>query len=91
MDSGQAVELGQQAFMNALLIAAPILVVAILAGLLVGMLQAMTQIQDHTLSYIPKLAAILIVVCICLPWIFEKLTEYSTQLFTSIPQIIFGG
>ena len=91
MDSGQAVELVQQAFMNALLIAAPILVVAILAGLLVGMLQAMTQIQDHTLSYIPKLAAILIVVCICLPWIFEKLTEYSTQLFTSIPQIIFGG
>ena len=91
MDSGQAVELGQQAFMNALLIAAPILVVAILAGLLVGMLQAMTQIQDHTLSYIPKLAAILIVVCICLPWFFEKLTEYSTQLFTSIPQIIFGG
>lgn len=91
MDSGQAVELGQQAFMNALLIAAPILVVAILAGLLVGMLQAMTQIQDHTLSYIPKLAAILIVVCICLPWIFEKLTEYSTQLFTSIPQIISGG
>lgn len=91
MDSGQAVELGQQAFMNALLIAAPILVVAILAGLLVGMLQAMTQIQDHTLSYIPKLAVILIVVCICLPWIFEKLTEYSTQLFTSIPQIISGG
>jgi flagellar biosynthetic protein FliQ len=51
----------------------------------------MTQIQDHTLSYIPKLTAILIVMCICLPWIFEKLTEYSTQLFTSIPQIIFGG
>jgi flagellar biosynthetic protein FliQ len=91
MQSEQAVELGQQAFMHALLIAAPILVIAILVGLLVGMLQAMTQIQDHTLSYIPKLTAILIVMCICLPWIFEKLTEYSTQLFTSIPQMIFGG
>jgi len=91
MQSEQAVEIGHQALMQALMIAAPLLVIAVLIGLLVGTLQAMTQIQDHTLSYIPKLATILITLCICLPWILERLVEYSTQLITNIPQVLSGG
>ena len=91
MQHDQTVEFGQQALLTTLTIVAPILIVAILAGLLIGVIQAMTQVQDQTISYIPKLICILVALCYSLPWMFEQLSSFTGSLFQSIPTIISGG
>lgn len=91
MQHDQAIELGQQALITTLTLIAPILIVAILLGLLIGVLQAMTQVQDQTISYIPKLICILLALCYSLPWMFEQLSSFTSNVFQSVPTIISGG
>ena len=91
MQHDQTIDLGQQALMTTLTLIAPILIVAILLGLLIGVLQAMTQVQDQTISYIPKLVCILLALCYSLPWMFEQLSSFTGNVFQSIPTIISGG
>ncbi len=91
MQHDQTIELGQQALMTTLTLIAPILIVAILLGLLIGVLQAMTQVQDQSISYIPKLVCILFALCYSLPWMFEQLSSFTGNVFQSIPTIISGG
>ena len=91
MQHDQTIDLGQQALMTTLTLIAPILIVAILLGLLIGVLQAMTQVQDQTISYIPKLVCILVALCYSLPWMFEQLSSFTGNVFQSIPTIISGG
>ena len=91
MQHDQAIEFGQQALLTTLTLAAPILIVAILTGLLIGVFQAMTQVQDQTISYIPKLICILVALCYSLPWMSEQLSSFTGGLFQSIPTIISGG
>ena len=91
MQHDQAIELGQQALITTLTLIAPILIVAILLGLLIGVLQAMTQVQDQTISYIPKLICILLALCYSLPWMFEQLLSFTGNVFQSVPTIISGG
>ena len=88
MESYQAAELVQQAIWQLLLLASPVLVTGLVVGILIGIIQSFTQIQDHTLGFVPKLIAILIVICVCLPWLFEKMADYSSQAFKDIPQNI---
>ena len=56
-----------------------------------GLLQAVTQIQEPSLSFVARVAAMLAALSFCLPWIFEQLVEYSRTLISSIPQMIVGG
>ncbi len=91
MQQDQTIELGQQALMTTLTLVAPILIVAILIGLLVGVIQAMTQVQDQSISYVPRLACILIALCYSLPWMLEHLSSFTGNLFQNIPTIISGG
>ena len=91
MQHDLAIELGQQALITTLTLIAPILIVAILLGLLIGVLQAMTQVQDQTISYIPKLICILLALCYSLPWMFEQLSSFTGNVFQSVPTIISGG
>ena len=91
MQHDQAIELGQQALITTLTLIAPILIVAILLGLLIGVLQAMTQVQDQTISYIPKLICILLALCYSLPWMFEQLSSFTGNVFQSVPTILSGG
>ncbi|MEO2023953.1 MAG: flagellar biosynthetic protein FliQ, partial [Pirellulaceae bacterium] len=71
MNEEAVLELGQQAMITAITIAAPVLIVGAAVGLLVGIFQALTQIQDHTLSFVPKILAMLLVLTICLPWFID--------------------
>ena len=87
----QASEFVQQAIWQVLLLAAPILITSLVVGLLIGLFQSVKQIQDHTLAFVPKLLAILVVVVICLPWLFEKMSDYSRQLYQEVPQNISAG
>lgn len=74
--------------MTALLIAAPMLVVALAVGLAVSIIQAVTQIQEQTLSFVPKLVAVGATFIIALPWIIQIMVKYTTELFRSIPGMV---
>jgi len=80
--------LGQQALELTLLVSAPMLLSALAVGLLVSVFQAATQINEMTLSFIPKLIAIFIALVVAGPWIVTLLTDYMRRLFTSIPGMI---
>lgn len=85
MTVDQAVELGRAAVMMGLLIGAPVLLTAIVVGLVVSIMQAVTQIQDQTLSFVPKIIAMFLAVLYLLPWILHHLMEYSKTLYQNIP------
>lgn len=70
------------------LIAAPLLLIALVAGLVIGMLQAATQINEATLSFIPKLLLLVLTLFVAGPWILRVLTDFTRDLYTSIPTVI---
>lgn len=80
--------LGRQAVEVALLLSAPLLVAALVIGLLVSIFQAATQINEATLSFIPKLVGTFLVLILAGPWMLQLFVEYIRQLFEKIPQLI---
>jgi flagellar biosynthetic protein FliQ len=80
--------LGQGALEMTLLVSAPLLLAALIVGLIVSVFQAATQINEMTLSFIPKLVAIFAAMLISGPWIITMLTDYMRRLFGSIPTLI---
>jgi flagellar biosynthetic protein FliQ len=82
------VNLATQAMSLALKIAGPLLLVALAVGLLVSVFQAVTQIQEQSLSLIPKIAAVAVVIVVLGPWMLGQLVSYTTALFTSIPTMV---
>jgi flagellar biosynthesis protein FliQ len=91
MDAQEAINLTQQAMLTALLVSAPILLVGVVVGLLIGLGQALTQVQDQTVAFVPKIVAMVGILIVCLPWLVQRMVEYSTFLFTNIPNTIAGG
>ena len=88
MTPESVLNLAQQALQVTLLLAAPPLLAALLTGLLVSVFQAATQINEMTLSFIPKLLAIFIVLVLFGPWMLSVLLDYIRELFTGIPGLI---
>lgn len=82
------VDLARNAIMLAAILAGPMLVVALVVGLLVSVFQAVTQIQEQTLSFLPKLAAVAAVFLLALPWMLQLLVKYTTELFRSLPSLV---
>jgi flagellar biosynthesis protein FliQ len=82
------VTIGRQALEVTLMLAAPLLLTALAVGLLVGIFQAATQINEMTLSFIPKLLAMAAVLAITGPWMLRTLVEYTRGLIQSIPGMI---
>ena len=82
------VTIGQQALMVMLLLAAPLLLTSLVVGLFVSVLQAATQINEMTLSFIPKLVAISVTLAIAGPWMLKTLVGYTRELIISIPGLI---
>ncbi len=80
--------LGRQAVEVALLLSAPLLVTALVIGLLVSIFQAATQINEATLSFIPKLVGTFLVLILAGPWMLQLIVDYIRQLFERIPQLI---
>jgi flagellar biosynthetic protein FliQ len=81
-----AIDLSREALVIATLIAAPALVAGTVVGLVIGMLQALTQIQEQTVAFVPKLLAMIIAVGLSLPWVLTRLIEYSEHLISNIPR-----
>jgi len=88
MSHALVVDLARNAVMLALLISAPMLIVALLVGLTVSILQAVTQIQEQTLAFVPKLVGVSAVFLLALPWVLQLLVKYTTELFRSLPSLI---
>ncbi len=80
--------IGSRALEITLLLAAPLLLVALLTGLVVGAFQAATQINESTLSFIPKVLAVAATLVITGPWMLKVLVSYTRELFDSIPGLI---
>ena len=80
--------IGQHALEMLLLVAAPMLLSALVVGLVVSVLQAATQINEMTLSFIPKLIALVATLVIAGPWILSIMVDYIRRLFESIPSVI---
>jgi flagellar biosynthetic protein FliQ len=85
MDVATAVDLARDATFLTLLLSAPVMLAAIFVGLFVSILQALTQIQEQTISFVPKILAMLLVMLYILPWGIDRLAEYSTNLIRNIP------
>jgi flagellar biosynthetic protein FliQ len=85
MDTSMVVELGRQALWMTVLISAPLLGVALLVGLVIGILQAATSINEATLSFIPKVAALAVTLAIVGGWQINMLVEYTRSVFMRIP------
>jgi len=88
MNQDTVVNLATQAMSLALKIAGPLLLVALVVGLLVSVFQAVTQIQEQSLSLIPKIAAVAVVVVLLGPWMLGQLVSYTTALYTAIPTMV---
>lgn len=88
MTPESVVQIGQQALQVIVLLAAPMLLSALLVGLFIGMLQAATQINEMTLSFIPKLIVLVAALWIGGPWMLELITTYATRLISDIPLMI---
>jgi flagellar biosynthetic protein FliQ len=80
--------MGQEAMRVALLMAAPMLLVALISGLIISVLQAATQINEQTLSFIPKILAVAATAVIAGPWMLNLMLDYIRTLFSNLPYII---
>ncbi len=80
--------LGQQALTLTVMIAAPMLLSALAVGLFIGMIQAATQINEMTLSFIPKLLVLALAIAIGGPWMMRTMLSFTRQLYHSIPALI---
>ncbi len=88
MDSQQAFHLGQQGLYMLLLVSAPILIAVLVVGLVVSVFQAATQINEATLSFVPKVVAAVAVLAIAGPWMLTMLVEYIQRTLLAIPTVI---
>ena len=87
MTPEDVIHLGQQAMTLAVLLAAPLLLSALAAGLVIGMFQAATQIQDMTLSFIPKLLVFVVALALAGPWMLRLVMDFTLSIFQSIPTL----
>ena len=88
MSPGTVMEIGRQAIEVTLLISAPMLIAALVVGLIVSIFQAATQINESTLQFVPKLVVMFLVLLLVGPWMIQYLMDYIQRLFESIPQLI---
>ncbi|MCX7271679.1 MAG: flagellar biosynthesis protein FliQ [Burkholderiales bacterium] len=91
MSPEYVVNVSRQALEMMLIVSAPVLLVALGVGLLVSLVQAVTQINEATLSFLPKLLAVGLTLVLVGPWMVSMLTEYISRTLTGLPAAISGG
>ena len=85
MNAGEAMDLMRQAVRLMLILGSPVLLIALTVGVVVSLLQAVTQVQDYTLSFVPKMAAVMLAVLALGPWMLHRLVEFSQTMFAGLP------
>lgn len=79
---------GRQAIELCLMLTLPMLLVGLSVGVMLSIIQAATQIQEQTLTFIPKIVSMFIALLVALPWMIEKITAYTTNIFINIPNYV---
>lgn len=87
MGDAVVVDLARRAMLMALLLGAPMLAAALVLGLVVSVLQAVTQIQEQTLAFVPKFIGVAVVFLLGLPWLLQTAVRYTSEIFRAIPGI----
>jgi len=91
MTPDMVIDLGREALTTTVLLSAPLLLAALLTGLVVGLFQAATQINEQTLSFIPKLLSMVIVLIATGPWLLQTILDFTSELIVeTVPRIIGG-
>ena len=90
MDADLVISLAIAAMELALKVALPLLLVGLVVGLVVSVFQAVTQIQEQTLAFIPKVVGMAVVIVVGGPWMLGQLIAYTQQLYTAIPSLVGG-
>lgn len=85
MEFNEALELGRNAFWMAMSTSAPILLIGLAVGLLIALFQAVTQLQEQTLTFVPKIAAMVVAASIFIAWISDRMVAFTQQMFTTLP------
>ena len=88
MEIGTVTAIFRSAVLQILIMAAPVLLIGMGVGLIVSVIQATTSIQEQTLTFIPKIAAILIALFVFGPWMFSTLTQFTIRLLRTIPEMV---
>ncbi|HCH00242.1 MAG: EscS/YscS/HrcS family type III secretion system export apparatus protein [Candidatus Aquicultor primus] len=88
MTDSLAMEIGKNALILTLQMALPVLIFSLITGLTISILQAVTQIQEFTLTFIPKLLATMLALAIFGPWMLTKLIDFTTSIFVNLPTYI---
>jgi flagellar biosynthetic protein FliQ len=91
MNEGTVIHIASQAMVMAVKLGAPILLVSLGVGVFVSMIQTVTQIQDFTLTFVPKLIGIVVVFVIAGHWMLIQFSTYTTQLFNELPRLLLSG
>ncbi len=84
-EPGQSIDLMRQALTLMLVLGAPVLLVGLVVGLFVSVFQALTQVQEYTLSFVPKIFAMVLALMVTGPWMMERLVEFGRQMFGTLP------
>ncbi|HSW44755.1 MAG TPA: flagellar biosynthesis protein FliQ [Phycisphaerae bacterium] len=85
MDVTQALDLGREALLMVLIVAAPVMGIGLVVGLVVSLFQSMTQLQEQTLSFVPKIVAMLGLSLLLIPWLSGRLLEYTQEMLGGQP------
>jgi len=85
MEFTEALELGRNAFWIAISTAAPILVIGLLVGLLIAFFQAVTQMQEQTRTFVPKILAMVVAASVFIPWISNRMVSFTRDMFQELP------
>lgn len=88
MNDSQVIAIAGEALWTALLVSAPILVVSLLIGVIVSIFQAMTQVNEATLTFVPKLLGVFAVSAVMGPWMVGTMVQYTHRLFATLPQAV---
>jgi flagellar biosynthesis protein FliQ len=83
-----ALEIGRNALMMTVMLAAPMMGAALIVGLLISVFQALTQINEQTLTFVPKILAVFGALVVTGPWLLNSLVGYTTNLFTMLPNMV---
>ncbi|MBU1261415.1 flagellar biosynthesis protein FliQ [bacterium] len=88
MTEGMVIRLFQEALFYTIIVSAPMLIVSIVVGLVISIFQTATSIQEQTITFVPKILAVLIVTGVCATWLGNVMAEFTIRVFELIPQVL---
>lgn len=82
------IQIAREAIWHALLLALPVLGVSLLVGLVISVLQATTQVQEQSLTFVPKIVAVFVTLAVLAPWLMKVMLNFTTRLYARLPSIM---